>query len=51
MAKVFKYVRCGGQKLGTHLGGWINGGINLSDTLTASACENPIHREFCTETI
>jgi hypothetical protein len=32
-------------------GGWINDGINLPDTLAASAGEKPIHREFCTETI
>jgi len=44
-------VWCDGQKLGTHLGGWINDGINLSDALAASACEKPIHREFCTDTI
>jgi hypothetical protein len=29
----------------------INDGINLSDTLAASAGEKPIHREFGTATI
>ena len=28
----------------------INDGINLSDTLAASACEKPIHRELCPDT-
>ena len=27
----------------------INNGINLSDTLAASAFEKPIHCEFCTD--
>jgi len=29
----------------------INNGNSLSGTLAASACEKPIRREFCTDTI